>query len=207
MRSLNRDHAFSERQLLPLVETLKQDLCFLSPSYSDFSNVAKRTHFFQNRCRFSEHRMPDGQLIRLNSSQFDCAEVLISPGIACLDLEGIPQGILRVIEKAPLDLRLPLVQSLSFYGGGSKLTGLPSRVSDEVTRLYNTSICHETRLDCLMVSLPQHAEESAFLGASCIANLEMETSQSEWLAREQWQEIGSCRAAGVMCASRFGEGS
>ncbi|KAH0478326.1 MAG: hypothetical protein KVP17_001416 [Porospora cf. gigantea B] len=207
MRSLNRDHAYSERQLLPLVETLKRDLCFLSPSYSDFCDVAKRTHFFQNRCRFSEHRMPDGQLIQLNSSQFDCAEVLISPGIACLDLDGIPQGILRVIEKTPLDLRLPLVQSLSFYGGGSKLRGLPSRVSDEVTRLYNTSICHESRLDSLTVSLPQHAEESAFSGASCISNLELETSQGEWLSRELWQELGSSRAAGAMCGRRIGDGS
>lgn len=71
--------------------------------------------------------LPDGNSIKLEQEVFELTESLFSPKNFGLDGRGIGEKVYNCIKKAPIDLRLSLMDKVVFVGGNTKFQNFEER--------------------------------------------------------------------------------
>ena len=76
-----------------------------------------------------------GDVITINEERFMCPELLFAPHLNGLGFEGIHKTIVKVINSYDMTLRKDLFANVVISGGNTMFSGLPERLSKEMTAL------------------------------------------------------------------------
>jgi centractin len=83
----------------------------------------------------STYTLPDGQQIRIGAEKFRAPEILFSPERIGLEYPGVQELLINSINRADLDLRRALYNSIFLAGGSSMIAGFPDRLLNDLRRL------------------------------------------------------------------------
>ena len=90
-----RGHKFSTTSEREIVQHIKETQAYVA---LDFDKESK--NYAEN-----EYKLPDGQVIKLGSERFRCAEALFQPELAGLETLGFPEIVFKAVMKADIDIR------------------------------------------------------------------------------------------------------
>ncbi|CAH8385404.1 unnamed protein product [Eruca vesicaria subsp. sativa] len=127
------------------------------------------------------YELPDGQVIRLGTERFRCAEVLFQPSLVHMDTCGIHEMAYNSIMKCDVDIRKDLFRDIVLSGGSTMFPGFADRMSKELAVLVPDSMK-------LKVVAPPERVNSAWVGGSILASLS--TFQEMWVTKAEYDEIG-----------------
>ncbi|KAG4102635.1 Actin/actin-like protein [Neocallimastix lanati (nom. inval.)] len=146
-------HTSAEKEV---VRTIKEKTCYIS------QNPAKEEE--QENYKHDEYKLPDGNIIKLNSERYKAPEILFKPEIIGLEYPGIPQVIIDSITKSDLDLREKLYGSIVLSGGSTLYKGFCDRLLTELKNLAPKDV------KIKMYSQPER-KYSTWIGGSILSSL------------------------------------
>jgi len=146
-------HTSAEKEV---VRTIKEKTCYIS------QNPAKEEE--QENYKYDEYKLPDGNIIKLNSERYKAPEILFKPEIIGLEYPGIPQVIIDSITKSDLDLREKLYGSIVLSGGSTLYKGFCDRLLTELKNLAPKDV------KIKMYSQPER-KYSTWIGGSILSSL------------------------------------
>lgn len=91
--------------------------------------LALETTFYEK-----EVVLPDGNKIKLGKERFEASELLFNPSIGGLDYLGISDLCFEVIQKAPIDTRVKLYESIIVSGGTTMIPGFSTRFKNDIIK-------------------------------------------------------------------------
>lgn len=124
-------------------------------------------------------RLPDGRELRLGAEQFRASEILFSPHIIGSEYNGVHQMVSDSINRADLDLRSDLYESIVLSGGSTLTRGFGDRLLSELKMIApkNTKI---------KIYAPPERKYSTWIGGSILAGLS--TFKKMWVSVDDWHE-------------------
>ena len=125
--------------------------------------------------------LPDGKELTIGDLLIKTPECLFKPKMLGMDIPGVHELIYQSIQKADLDLRRELYQSIYLSGGTTMFPGISERMSKEITALAPASIK-------VKIVAPPERKYSVWIGGSILASLS--TFQSMWISKEEYDESG-----------------
>jgi len=146
-------HTSAEKEV---VRTIKEKTCYIS------QNPAKEEE--QENYKHDEYKLPDGNIIKLNTERYKAPEILFKPEIIGLEYPGIPQVIIDSITKSDLDLREKLYGSIVLSGGSTLFKGFCDRLLTELKNLAPKDV------KIKMYSQPER-KYSTWIGGSILSSL------------------------------------
>jgi len=146
-------HTSAEKEV---VRTIKEKTCYIS------QNPAKEEE--QENYKHDEYKLPDGNIIKLNTERYKAPEILFKPEIVGLEYPGIPQVIIDSITKSDLDLREKLYGSIVLSGGSTLFKGFCDRLLTELKNLAPKDV------KIKMYSQPER-KYSTWIGGSILSSL------------------------------------
>jgi len=146
-------HTSAEKEV---VRTIKEKTCYIS------KNPAKEEE--QENYKIDEYKLPDGNIIKLNTERYKAPEILFKPEIVGLEYPGIPQVIIDSITKSDLDLREKLYGSIVLSGGSTLFKGFCDRLLIELKNLAPKDV------KIKMYSQPER-KYSTWIGGSILSSL------------------------------------
>lgn len=143
------------------------------------TNQSTNTTTTTNNNNNNVYRLPDGRELRLGPERFRAPEVLFSPHIIGSESSGLPQMAADAINRADLDLRGALYESVVLSGGSTLYRGFGDRLLQELkqTAAVNTKI---------KVYAPPERKYSTWIGGSILAGLS--TFKKMWVSVDDWHE-------------------
>jgi centractin len=145
-------HTSAEKEV---VRMIKEKCCFIA------MNPAKEEQQLKEQ---EEFKLPDGNTIKLGAERFRAPEILFNPDLHGLEYPGMPQIIVDSINRADLDMRRDLFQSIVLSGGTTLTKGFGDRMLYEIKRLARD----ETKIKILA---PPERKYSTWIGGSILAGL------------------------------------
>ncbi len=109
-------------------------------------------------------------------------ECLFKPKMLGMDIPGIHELIYQSIQKADLDLRRELYQSIYLSGGTTMFDGIGERLNKEVSALVPKGVN-------VKITAPVERRFSIWIGGSVLASLA--TFQSSWILAKEYEESGA----------------
>lgn len=124
-------------------------------------------------------RLPDGRELRLGAERFRSAEILFSPYLVGSEYNGVHQMVSDSINRADLELRSDLYQSIVLSGGSTLTHGFGDRLLSELKTIApkNTKI---------KIYAPPERKYSTWIGGSILAGLS--TFKKMWVSVDEWHE-------------------
>eukprot|EP01065_Artemidia_motanka_P020988 TRINITY_DN2502_c0_g1_i11.p1 TRINITY_DN2502_c0_g1~~TRINITY_DN2502_c0_g1_i11.p1 ORF type:complete len:382 (+),score=81.09 TRINITY_DN2502_c0_g1_i11:297-1442(+) len=141
-----------------VVRDLKEKLSFVS---LDIDKDMKRS--LSSTTLDQSYQLPDGSVITLDSERFRCAEMLFTPDVCGLEVDGVHKLVHRSISKCGIDTRRELYANIVLSGGTTMCSGFPDRVRKEITRLAPRRVRPH-------VSAQPERAMSVWLGGSILAS-------------------------------------
>ena len=129
-----------------------------------------------------EYELPDGKKINIGDLAIRCGELLFNPQIDGMDIPSLAQTIHKSIQKASIDLRRELYESIVLSGGTTMLEGFPERLNKEMSALVPDSVN-------VKITHPMERKFSIWIGGSVLASLA--TFQNSWITKAEYDEIGA----------------
>lgn len=165
-------HTSAEKEV---VRAIKEKTCYIS------ANPAKEEE--EPSYKYDEYKLPDGNIIKLNSERYKAPEVLFKPELIGLEYPGIPQIIIDSITKSDLDLRNALYGSIVLSGGSTLYRGFCDRLLNELKNLSPKDV------KIKMYSQPER-KYSTWIGGSILGSLA--TFSKMWVTSEEYHEDPNC---------------
>ncbi|XP_005110120.1 actin, plasmodial isoform [Aplysia californica] len=174
--SIQTDHAH--------MELIKEQLGYVA---LDFNKEFKKMTKGHRKAPAEEavnttYELPDGQIIKIASERFRCAEALFQPKLIDRpNLLGLHKMVHTVIGQCDSDIRKSLWSHVVLSGGSSMFEGLSARLEQELAKLK--PIGSKVKL-----SVHEDRIASAWIGGSVFAS--MSTFSDHLVTKEQYQEAG-----------------
>lgn len=129
-------------------------------------------------------KMPDDQLIRIQSEQYRVAEPLFHPDLIGVESAGISALMVDAVSVCDIDIRKKLFGKMLLSGGSSRFRNLPERIISEVDDDPRTHLEVDEYVFIDIQDLKR--EYLVYSGAHKIAQL-TEMDQL-WFSRQDWDE-------------------
>eukprot|EP00831_Metopus_contortus_P030913 TRINITY_DN25294_c0_g3_i9.p1 TRINITY_DN25294_c0_g3~~TRINITY_DN25294_c0_g3_i9.p1 ORF type:complete len:184 (-),score=50.24 TRINITY_DN25294_c0_g3_i9:46-597(-) len=129
-----------------------------------------------------KYLLPDGSEIFVGEEKFLAPEILFYPEKVGLELPGVHDILFSSINKADIDLKKDLYESIYISGAGSKFPGFASRILNELKDKKIENIK-------LKIFAPNDRESSCWSGGSILSSLA--TFREMWIPKKEIEEQGS----------------
>jgi actin-related protein 2 len=126
-----RGYAFNSSADFEVVREIKEDICYVSIDIKKERAIAKDTTVLEK-----EYILPDGSTILVGRERFEAPEILMNPGLLENESDDMATMIYNSICGCPLDIQIPLAESIWLSGGTSMIPGLSTRLENEIKELY-----------------------------------------------------------------------
>jgi len=126
-----RGYTFNSSADFELVREMKEKLCFVSGDLQVERKLAKETTIHEK-----DYRLPDGTMIKVGRERFETAEILFNPFIGGYECFGVSDLVFNSINKSNIDIRRSLYGAVMISGGTSMFPGFPTRLENDITKLY-----------------------------------------------------------------------
>jgi len=176
-----RGYSFAHSIETEIIHAIKENLCYVALDYDKETQTACENKSLQ-RC----YRLPDGEMITLNSERFQCAEGFFQPNIIgtnATDTDarfGIHEIIVNSVKKCDDSMHKDLLANIVLSGGSTKFPGFTDRMVKELKPLLPPSVAFK-------VINPQERHQS-WIGGSVLASLS--TFEKMWIRQHEYDESG-----------------
>jgi len=130
------------------------------------------------------YSLPDGQILKLTSERFRCAEALFDPSQLGIEAKGIQKLAYESIMKCDVDVRKCLYQNVIVSGGTTTLKGFVKRFEKSLTDLFPSTL-----QGAISINAPNDRLYSTWVGGSILSSLS--TFKYMWIDKKEYQEVGS----------------
>uniref|UniRef100_A0A7S1JFH4 Actin n=1 Tax=Eutreptiella gymnastica TaxID=73025 RepID=A0A7S1JFH4_9EUGL len=113
---------------------------------------------------YKEHKLPDGNVIKVGAEQFLAPEVLFNPSMIGSECTPIHEVISTTIAKSDTDIRAHLYTSIHLAGGTTLLKGFGDRLLAEMRKTCPPKAP-------IKIRAPPERKYTAWLGGSILASL------------------------------------
>ena len=163
---------------MEVVKGIKEKVCYvaartgkgLEAASSNYSSLSTTPYF-----------LPDGRSLTTGAGGHEAPEILFSPDTIGLELGGMQTCLVRAIQKADIDLRQTLFNSIYLAGGTTMMPGFPERLLSETKRLCPRDIT-------IKITAPPERKVSCWLGGSILSSLS--SFKNMWIKKHEYEEEG-----------------
>ena len=156
---------------------MKEEVCRLSMDYKE------ELPTWSGKDGLSEdYKLPDGHVFKVKGQCITAPEILFTPSINYIDLDGLHQFAKESIKRCDIDLRPQLCANINIAGGNSLIPGLEERLGNEQQALLPEE-CN------VSISANEERRYLSWQGGSLLSTLE--SFESMWITKEEYQEHGS----------------
>ena len=185
-----KGYSFNSSADFEFVRYLKEKYCFVSNDIESDRKLERETSYYN-----SFHLLPDETRIHISDEKFEAPEILFSPHLLGMDVNGIPEMMFKSINNCPLDLRKNLYGNIILSGATTLFPGFASRVELEMKKLYKEISLKNTENKKIKISInvidSPRRKYSVFIGASIIGNYyNTQDSGDYWVTIDEWLECG-----------------
>ena len=118
-----------------MVRDIKEKLCIVVQELGGPDEEYKRNREgLKDLDKPAKYVLPDNTEITITEEKFIATELLFNPEKIGNTSIGIQDMLISSIKKADIELRSILVEDIFISGAGSKFTGFPTRILNEVKR-------------------------------------------------------------------------
>ena len=185
-----KGYSFNSSADFEFARYLKEKYCFISNDIESDRKLERETSYYN-----SYHLLPDETRIRISDEKFEAPEILFSPNLLGMDVNGIPEMMFKSINNCPIDLRKSLYGNIILSGATTLFPGFASRVELEMKKLYKENALKNVgdkkiKISINVIDSPRR-KYSVFIGAGIIGNY-YNTADSEdyWVSIDEWLECG-----------------
>ena len=177
-------HSFSPTSLTrDTIPSVKRSLCYVAQDFDHEMQTANKTSSLEMR-----YKLPDGQLLILNSERFCCPEPLFKPYLLSRSSASIHDACYNCIMSTNCTNKKVFFENIVLAGGSTMFPGFAERVQNEMSTLVppdcNIKICS----DPAGVASRKY---STWIGGSLLGSL----SAFQPVSKEEYYESGSRTAA------------
>ncbi|XP_059494075.1 actin, macronuclear-like isoform X4 [Stegostoma tigrinum] len=169
-------HTFISSAEREIVKDIKEKLCYVAVDPQ--LEIRKKREDIQK-----EYKLPDGNVIQIQSQLFRAPEILFCPASVGLECPGVHRLVYKSILKCDIDLRKYLHSNVLLSGGSTLFPGLDERLLKELQFLAPTGVP-------VKVIAPPERKYSVWIGASILTCLT--SFQEMWITACEYLEMGSC---------------
>ena len=185
-----KGYSFNSSADFEFVRYLKEKYCFVSNDIEKDRKLERETSYYN-----SFHLLPDETRIHISDEKFEAPEILFSPYLIGMDVNGIHEMMYKSINNCPIDLRKNLYGNLILSGATTLFPGFASRLELEMKKLYKENNLKDTNNKKIKISInvidSPRRKYSVFIGASIIANYyNSPDSNDYWVTIDEWLECG-----------------
>uniref|UniRef100_A0A5K3FBJ2 Actin n=1 Tax=Mesocestoides corti TaxID=53468 RepID=A0A5K3FBJ2_MESCO len=163
----------SEREV---VREIKERLAYVAIDYDDELLKAGTTCDLEK-----SYELPDGNVIRLGSERFQCAEALLRPSLIGMEGPGIAESAFQTIGRTDLSTRRDLYDNIVLSGGSTMFPGMQDRLKKEITNMAPPSA--RVRI----VAQPER-KYCVWIGGSILGSLS--SFSKIWISKDEYDEVG-----------------
>ena len=172
------------------VRYLKEKYCFVSNDIESDRKLERETSYYN-----SFHLLPDDTRIRISDEKFEAPEILFSPYLLGMDVNGIPEMMFKSINNCPMDLRKSLYGNMILSGATTLFPGFASRVELDMKKLYKQEALKNVENKSIKINInvidSPRRKYSVFNGATIIGNYyNTDDSDNYWVTIDEWLECG-----------------
>ncbi|CAH2103250.1 unnamed protein product [Euphydryas editha] len=160
-----------------ILETIKSELCYVSPDYNKELKTSKLTK------ESIPFKLPDGQDVLVGSERFDVPELLFQPSLQGFDCPNILDVICSSIYKCDMEYKSLFFDNIVISGGTSMIKGLPERLNVELAR----RIIDQTGIKVSVDAMPSRSI-ATWTGGSILASLK--SVKGFWMTKEEYDDGG-----------------
>ena len=160
-----------------LVRQIKEKNCYVAAIYSKEEQFQEE----QTKNLVTNYVLPDGRSINIGAEKYRAAEILFYPDKVGLECPGVVDVLLQSIQKADIDLRRTLYNSVYLAGGTSMMPGFPERLMSDMRRLSPKEMK-------IKITAPPDRRVSCWLGGSILSSLA--AFKNMWITKQQYEEEG-----------------
>ncbi|EGR34849.1 hypothetical protein IMG5_000770 [Ichthyophthirius multifiliis] len=186
-----RGYAFNSTADFEQIRTLKEKLCYVSGDLDVDRELANET-----TCLEKEYKFPDGTSIKIGRERFEAPELLFNPCFDGHSFGGVHNMVFDVIQKCEIDLRSKMYQNILISGGTTTFPGFPTRLQNEVIKLYKKEILKnksykDSKIKVKVID-PPNRMYNVFIGGAVLAKI-MQNQDRFWVSKQDYDEIGKDR--------------
>jgi len=169
-------HKFTTSAEMEIVRDIKEKLCYVSLDYEkSVENVATDPKLTK------EFTLPDGNIIKVGTSLFQCPELLFNPSLNHKEIPAIHELIFKSIQKCDIDIRSDLYSNVVLSGGSTMFQNYEVRLEKLLQDLVPTG-------KKVKISAQQDRKYSVFTGGAILCSLP--TFASNWITKAEYEEVG-----------------
>ena len=185
-----KGYSFNSSADFEFVRYLKEKYCFVSNDIESDRKLERETSYYN-----SFHLLPDETRIHISDEKFEAPEILFSPHLLGMDVNGIPEMMFKSINNCPLDIRKSLYGNIILSGATTLFPGFASRIELEMKKLYKEISLKNTDNKKIKISInvidSPRRKYSVFIGASIIGNYYNTADSGDyWVTIDEWLECG-----------------
>jgi actin-related protein 2 len=185
---LLRGYSFNRSADFATVQQIKEKLCYVALDLEGERRLAQETTVLMEK--FS---LPDGTIIKVGRERFEAPEALFNPQLVDKDGDGMAAMVFNMIQASDIDCRAEYFKHIVLSGGSSMYPGLPSRLEQDIKKLYLTNVLKgaEDRMNRLKLRIedPPRRKHMVYLGASVLGDL-MRDRADFWVSKSEYEEKG-----------------
>ena len=160
-----------------MVRQIKEKNCYVAAIY----NKEEQFQEDQSKNLTTNYLLPDGRAISISAEKYRASEILFYPDKVGLECPGIVDVLIQSIQKADLDLRRTLYNSVYLAGGTSMMPGFPERLMSDMRRLSPKEMK-------IKITAPPDRKMSCWLGGSILSSLA--AFKNMWIKKQEYEEEG-----------------
>ncbi|KAL4449973.1 hypothetical protein ABPG74_015092 [Tetrahymena malaccensis] len=196
-----RGYAFNSTADFELVRDIKERLCYVSGDLVVDRKLANET-----TCLEKEYQLPDKSFIKLGRERFEAAELIFNPAFDGHAFNGVSHLVYDAIQACDVDLRKDMYQNILISGGTTMFPGFPTRLQNDVIRLYKTNILKdrsykEAKIKIKVIDPPMR-KYNVFIGGGVLAK-NMQNIDKYWVSKQDYEELGKERVITKFQSSGF----
>ncbi|XP_046860409.1 actin-100-like [Xenia sp. Carnegie-2017] len=161
---------------ISIAEDIKRRLCYVVMDYDN----ERRAYNFGER-KDTSYMLPDGKMIQIGSECFRCPELLFSPSMAGIDIDGVHEMIYKSIFRCSFDMRTSLLENIVIAGGSTMFTGFNRRLHVELSKLAGPQ-------DTVKICAVDERNMLTWQGGSMLSKVP--SFHSMWISSSEYDEFG-----------------
>eukprot|EP00825_Cyclidium_porcatum_P036650 TRINITY_DN3918_c0_g3_i4.p1 TRINITY_DN3918_c0_g3~~TRINITY_DN3918_c0_g3_i4.p1 ORF type:complete len:441 (-),score=97.88 TRINITY_DN3918_c0_g3_i4:265-1587(-) len=173
--------SFTTSAEMEIVRDIKEKCCYVSMDYEK-----ELQEFKDNSSKEKPYELPDGQQIKLKSSQIKCPECLFNPSMMGKELNSYQEMVFKSIMVCDLDTRKDLWQNIVMSGGTTMFENIEKRLQKELEVIIEQQKIQNMKVKILA---PPERKFSVWIGGSILSSLS--TFQTMWVTKQEYQECGA----------------